>query len=932
MASIKNIINSDDEYGDSPPLKKDKSSTSGPFRDPPPPATHSGYTSTIPLPSLSPHSSAHDQRRSSPSAHYVHSLNSHTSNTSPGFPSTDLATRRRSNTSVDSMESIYNQTYHQAGPSHAAARPFMAAGNTQEPSVKLTPVTGRVSRAKKGVPVHICDQCRPPKTFTRAEHLRRHQLSHSPPSLVCHVPGCDKVFHRKDLLDRHQQRHDQDEAAKLTAYHTGQPPPDLRVAVPSSPNIAPGAGHSALSANQRNTHSMSYSSPPSGHGEDMAYHHMDHNTLPTFPSGSPDLAQTILPGCDSQWETNARMRSSPSGSSCSSDYGPLVVNPRNFSLHPQVPYNIPSYSYTQPTDMYYYPPQGLPTMPLPAPLPASFEGDTMFEHHHNAMNTTVCSLSPPANVQSSETLVAPAPAFPIPRISVPISCRAQATRPLANQHTIHLSLTTAARDAIPAYIRMYWDKVDPLYPVVHKNTFENRTDVASQQLEMLQYAMAAVATQFSSHQDDRIHGSQLHTCVRQKLRALHTGSGWSLEIMQTIFLCEFYARFRGRERSSYQPSDLFKALYESVSVLSRRPAALLMARNEFAAVPSDGDGFLRWQTWIAMETKRRLLAACFLLDVHCMCYHEQQPNAPRPLLDYNNPETLAIPMSDGTTQLWDASDARNWGRLANTQVSTKTVGDCFITVTTESDAASLPSFDASLLLAAHALALRGGHCPEQDPFTHGVDSLHMARLYPQSPRSNSYLALQFTPLHALLSISGDGWVLNKKVSARSCYLEHQKQLEQWQQSSRCGLATTFAARALNSFLGLRLSTDEGTEKGADEEDFSVSWSDISDYWSFYLCILICWACGYGRVKGRKTSTTYAGATTWLRRVAEMRPGQVQSHTYQHETRAVLRLGLQVLEQECLGGRNMLLADSVRVLKRLEKGGGQRLGLTLEHGL
>lgn len=313
---------------------------------------------------------------------------------------------------------------------------------------------------------------------------------------------------------------EQDEAAKLTAYHTGQPPPDLRLTVPSSPNIAPGAGHSALSANQRNTHSISYSSPPSGHGEDVAYHHMDHNTLPMFPSGSPDLAQTILPGCDSQWEINARMRSSPSESSSSSDYGPLVVNQRNFSLHPQVPYNIPPYSYDQATDVYYYQPQGLPTMPLPAPLSASFEGDTMFEHHHNVMNTTVRSLSPPANLQLSETLVAPATAFPIPRISVPISCRTQATRPLANQHTMHLPLTTAARNAIPAYIRMYWDKVNPLYPAVHKNTFENRTDVASEQLEMLQYAMAAVATQFSSHQDDRIHGSQLHTYARQKLRAV----------------------------------------------------------------------------------------------------------------------------------------------------------------------------------------------------------------------------------------------------------------------------------------------------------------------------------------------------------------------------------------------------------------------------
>lgn len=38
--------------------------------------------------------------------------------------------------------------------------------------VRLTPVTRRVSRAKKGVPVHTCDICNPPKVFTRAEHLR----------------------------------------------------------------------------------------------------------------------------------------------------------------------------------------------------------------------------------------------------------------------------------------------------------------------------------------------------------------------------------------------------------------------------------------------------------------------------------------------------------------------------------------------------------------------------------------------------------------------------------------------------------------------------------------------------------------------------------------------------------------------------------------
>lgn len=83
-------------------------------------------------------------------------------------------------------------------------RPMPPHTPTESP-IRLTPITGRVSRAKKGQPVHICDVCRPPKvgllrlllhprlreatgrssvlsannwlplspqTFTRAEHLR----------------------------------------------------------------------------------------------------------------------------------------------------------------------------------------------------------------------------------------------------------------------------------------------------------------------------------------------------------------------------------------------------------------------------------------------------------------------------------------------------------------------------------------------------------------------------------------------------------------------------------------------------------------------------------------------------------------------------------------------------------------------------------------
>ncbi|KAL5455555.1 hypothetical protein PMIN06_004385 [Paraphaeosphaeria minitans] len=63
--------------------------------------------------------------------------------------------------------------------------------------------TGRISKAKKGLKVHVCEECG--RSFTRAEHLRRHQKNHGPNQVRCEL--CGKVFFRTDLLQRHLERH-----------------------------------------------------------------------------------------------------------------------------------------------------------------------------------------------------------------------------------------------------------------------------------------------------------------------------------------------------------------------------------------------------------------------------------------------------------------------------------------------------------------------------------------------------------------------------------------------------------------------------------------------------------------------------------------------------------------------------------------------------
>ncbi|KAF1808416.1 hypothetical protein P152DRAFT_221210 [Eremomyces bilateralis CBS 781.70] len=62
--------------------------------------------------------------------------------------------------------------------------------------------TGRISRAKKGL--QGAHNCSCGKTYSRAEHLRRHQQNHGSTTPCKH--SCGKTFHRQDLLQRHEEK------------------------------------------------------------------------------------------------------------------------------------------------------------------------------------------------------------------------------------------------------------------------------------------------------------------------------------------------------------------------------------------------------------------------------------------------------------------------------------------------------------------------------------------------------------------------------------------------------------------------------------------------------------------------------------------------------------------------------------------------------
>ena len=324
--------------------------------------------------------------------------------------------------------------------------------------------------------------------------------------------------------------------------------------------------------------------------------------------------------------------------------------------------------------------------------------------------------------------------------------------------------------------------------------------------------------------------------------------------------------------------------------------------------------------WVCLESRRRLLAACFLLSVHGIWYYEQPFTAVLGL-DNFSPMMLSIPLSATTKFAWEADSVDNWTTFEPAAMKLQTVGDALQETSTAAAVDAMPPFDASLLLAAHALQLprrrrHGEPDTLEDALCIRTSDMLMPRLFPNSPGAYTYLALHYTPLHWLLSVSGDSWVFNKKVARASCFMEHQKKLENWRNSGSAAIATVFAAKALKIFLDLGPSPLENHEMLLAQQVRGSAWRDISDFWGVYVCTLICWA--FGHVGKRSKRSSRGAAVRWIQTVAELEPGQLQIMAGWEDSQGVVGLVHDVLERDCLGGRSILYADAVGVLRKLEE--------------
>ncbi|KAI7760234.1 hypothetical protein LZL87_007527 [Fusarium oxysporum] len=824
------------------------------------------------------------------------SLDDHTSSPKPNI---NMTSRRRSNASVDSNEFSY-----QPGPSsHTPMRPFTTGAATGEVHVKLTPITRKISKAKKGVPVHTCNQC--PKTFSRAEHLRRHQLSHSAPDLFCPVENCNKTFHRKDLLDRHVQRHRQG-SPKTPSLPPADSAPEPGLKMPEvyrhpravTANRSSNMVGSWPSVASTSAPHQAYNPPPNVNNSSDNYPIGPNNyvlhTLPTNesfvasysePRNMSDMSiissipEEVPP--DLGWPESSMSSSAPTSTFSTppdntrrSQFSVPTTNGSWMTATPAYPTTANditasldsntysgSYSYTD------TPPQAYPSVfgDMDLALPGYSEGPSFSTTNQNPI-PAVRSMSPSLAVAQSETLVA---VSSLPTSDGVFGFGTCSSGPsdgsvLSTPDLTPLSLPAATRDSIPTYLETYWEHVHPKNPIIHKHTYEDVPEEETEHVQVLQCAMAALATQYIPNADHRMKGAQLHAYAWQKSKVLKSGQ------CQYSKLLHFASIMLGFVVESHTHiSPLLGSLHFTTGFLIITMNLLLALRPEVSRLG-------RFGLLQKLNDDCWLPASSWMSTVHGII----------------NDHTLPIPLTATTTKSWEAHDPQTWTRL-RIRKDPKTISSINMRMFSATDVASLPAFDAAILLAACSLFISRRQNPAHVGLMEGAlnfesERMLMLRAFPDSAVASTYLALHYTPLYYLLSVSGQSWVFNKKVTDFNVFVEHQRLLSEWRKSSTAAIATVFAARALNIFLNLKASSDQGEDrKGKSNQQQTIHWTDISDYWGVYVCSLICWAFGIEDKQDKdNTKILPKAAKQWILTVADLEPSELQAQNHRNGAQKV----------------------------------------------
>ncbi|KAI9711366.1 MAG: hypothetical protein M1812_007215 [Candelaria pacifica] len=710
--------------------------------------------------------------------------------------------RRRSSSRSDSLGP-------QSGPSRVTMRQSsLQSVSADQPT--YTPTTHRISKAKKGKRVHLCDfedegrVCG--KVFSRAEHLRRHQLNHSPEALFrCEFSGCSRSFQRPDLLARHMQRHSssqppQTEAENVpsTTYQSSAPQGQaamMAAVTEASSNVSIGPSSTVQPA-LPNT-----SLPIPG----------DSNVLlsPLYiPPGPYPFVPELYSGPSAG---SPHLSSADSCHSSGSDYTKVQIATQPYSM-PQDRHRSSSIASVSVEPWY----------PGKSPRSSSSALSAWNELEPTPpLNIYEGSFIQPVGTSNLDYIYHAhrAQMFPEPSVRVPLSDLDgiefyELRRQLAGAPGTSLDengLVKVDHEKFHEYLDCYWQQFHPLFPIVHKSTFSGAPP-------LLSASMIAIGAQFSARPNAKLYANSLHQACSQ-LFAKHESvtNNSPITDLQTIILMEIFSKHRSR-KADIRVSLRFKLLYSTLLQQLREKSP-----NQFSPVssihhPGVNHEILQsiWYNWIELETKRRLLATAYMLDAQQDLLFEQNNRHPLPpswQMDF------PIPSGDS---LWDSGSATEWSlRGPDHPMQINVAIDLALT-----QQIRFNDFQSSLILTniLNRQVSPSGSNAELQSFYNSLDpSCHTVLIY-----HGSMLA-RHTRIRDLLAVSGESWILGQKIPPT-------EQME-WQGAKvrlRTWVGTDDAKKAMwHAVRFLKFMFRDAEQPGG-----------LYEQWTMYLAALVCWAYGF----------------------------------------------------------------------------------------
>ena len=356
------------------------------------------------------------------------------------------------------------------------------------------------------------------------------------------------------------------------------------------------------------------------------------------------------------------------------------------------------------------------------------------------------------------------------------------------------------------YLEAFWQHFDPLFSVINRFTFE-----ASGTSPLVKALMVAIG---AYHLDDPTAQNLALTLRETCSKLLHERlvldySHSRLWDLQATFLFEAFSVYcsrRPHSRFSQRFEDLLVGLHsDRDSAVYHKPLSVLDASQSNIYGTNESAQHIQW---VHLESKRRLLLACYTLEVQQNLFFGSH----RPVSDRN----LPMPCSSG---LWASKTFEEWQYLAKREgADTRTMSDA-MAASYAGDLTITDSFLSNIAVAHSA------HNAMMDPT--GCSSIS---LQPSANTAASHFAVEAaslamnTPISNLLSISGETFVLGQKLATSDQYHEAYGELQKWVNSDSAVPAVQSAIRLFSMAL-------QQGRMGLIYED-----------WVIILAALVFWAC------------------------------------------------------------------------------------------